>query len=696
MMVVGMTASAYAETISITTDDTQKANSSTTYVQNYFEVKSGDFNFQMTQVNPSSGQMKVNATGASGFNLYNTSAIDGITSIVVTTDVSKDQGTWHMTTSADKALDASATNKDIAGTTSGNTVTFTVPEGTDASYFHINLTTKGKGTVKFTKIEINYNAGAATLLPAGLSFPEKTYLATLGEAFESPVLSKDTNADVVYSSSDESVATIDAATGVVTLLAGGKTTISATAEANDTYSAGSASYDLTVIDSTSPVMTIVWKDLGYANAAAIETYTSAPLTFTFSGGSNTSNSPAYYTTGEAIRLYAGNTMTVAADDGYVINKIEFTVGSKDPFNQASTASTGTLNTTDAMWTAAESTRKVTITQGGSSGHVKISKMVIYLTKSDVQKESSGLAFPEDAYSVVFGDTFTAPILSKATDGEITYSSSNEEVATVADNGEVTILAPGTTVITANSAETDSYYAGEASYTLSVMAKVSSIKQLYQIAEADNSVTFIADFAATVTYQDNNTAYTYFTYGESCSLIYDSKKQMTAYQPGDVIPAGWSCTYTEYSNLPQLIPVERPVAATETAAVKYDIVKEITADMINQIVILENVDLYNDTPEKGSYTVEYYGEDITFYNRFSNPVTAAGEYDIRGAVSIFKDQLQFQPIEFATAGTLGVNAIEAAADSEAEYYTLQGVRVANPETGLYIRFKNGKAEKIIVK
>jgi hypothetical protein len=36
------------------------------------------------------------------------------------------------------------------------------------------------------------------------------------------------------------------------------------------------------------------------------------------------------------------------------------------------------------------------------------------------------------------------------------------------------------------------------------------------------------------------------------------------------------------------------------------------------------------------------------------------------------------------------------DGEATYYNLQGVRVANPENGLYIRVQNGKATKQVIK
>ncbi|MCM1474704.1 MAG: hypothetical protein NC036_00455 [Muribaculaceae bacterium] len=44
---------------------------------------------------------------------------------------------------------------------------------------------------------------------------------------------------------------------------------------------------------------------------------------------------------------------------------------------------------------------------------------------------------------------------------------------------------------------------------------------------------------------------------------------------------------------------------------------------------------------------------------------------------------------------GVEAIEGV-ETEAEYFTLQGVKVANPENGLYIKVVNGKATKVLVK
>ena len=47
-----------------------------------------------------------------------------------------------------------------------------------------------------------------------------------------------------------------------------------------------------------------------------------------------------------------------------------------------------------------------------------------------------------------------------------------------------------------------------------------------------------------------------------------------------------------------------------------------------------------------------------------------------------------------ANTDGVEAIEAA-EAEAEYYTLQGVKVANPTEGIYVKVANGKATKVVL-
>lgn len=45
---------------------------------------------------------------------------------------------------------------------------------------------------------------------------------------------------------------------------------------------------------------------------------------------------------------------------------------------------------------------------------------------------------------------------------------------------------------------------------------------------------------------------------------------------------------------------------------------------------------------------------------------------------------------------GVEAVATVEEGKAEYYTIQGVRVENPSTGLFIKVANGKATKVMIK
>lgn len=102
---------------------------------------------------------------------------------------------------------------------------------------------------------VTYQSSSAPMKkdPA-LSFSETTASGVVGEAFVAPALTKATTAAVVYTSSNETVATVNAETGEVTLLAAGETKITATAAENDEYNGGSASYTLIV---TTPALDVV-------------------------------------------------------------------------------------------------------------------------------------------------------------------------------------------------------------------------------------------------------------------------------------------------------------------------------------------------------------------------------------------------------------------------------------------------------
>ena len=78
-----------------------------------------------------------------------------------------------------------------------------------------------------------------------------------------------------------------------------------------------------------------------------------------------------------------------------------------------------------------------------------------------------LRWSAQQYDITIGETGSFPSLTNEYGVNVTYTSSDENVASIADNGEITILAGGRTTITASSEKTKRYDASSASYTLTV-------------------------------------------------------------------------------------------------------------------------------------------------------------------------------------------------------------------------------------
>ena len=81
---------------------------------------------------------------------------------------------------------------------------------------------------------------------------------------------------------------------------------------------------------------------------------------------------------------------------------------------------------------------------------------------------ASITFTSDTYSATMGQSFDSPQPTTTPSGlALTYSSSNEEVATVNSSGTVTLVGAGTAVITARFAGNDRYQSTSAAYTLTV-------------------------------------------------------------------------------------------------------------------------------------------------------------------------------------------------------------------------------------
>ena len=114
---------------------------------------------------------------------------------------------------------------------------------------------------------------------------------------------------------------------------------------------------------------------GYDNQHEVSELTIDGVTVAFDKGTN-SITPKYYTSGNAVRLYAGGTLTVSADDA--ITGITFTYGSSDGSNEI-TCDVGTFES--PTWTG--EANEVVFTVGGTSGNRRFSKVEVTLGEGPV-------------------------------------------------------------------------------------------------------------------------------------------------------------------------------------------------------------------------------------------------------------------------------------------------------------------------
>jgi hypothetical protein len=135
----------------------------------------------------------------------------------------------------------------------------------------------------------------------------------------------------------------------------------------------------------------------------------------------------------------------------------------------------------------------------------------------VQKEEAGLSYDVTTFTATIGEDVEFPVLSNPNELEgITYSSSREDVATIDENGAITLVGAGQTTIKAAFAGNDSYNAGDASYMLVVKEKEVAGTDKFELVTdvnnlADGDVIILvgtnedASYALSTTQNSNNRA-----------------------------------------------------------------------------------------------------------------------------------------------------------------------------------------------
>lgn len=244
-----------------------------------------------------------------------------------------------------------------------------------------------------------------------LSFPQTSYTVEMGDVFSTPKLEGlPKGVTPVYTSSNEEVATVDAATGEVKIVGVGTTTITVTSPETDIYEGATTSYELTVNWATSKEVTIDFS--GYENGVEVKNENVNGITLTFDA--NGGISPKWYTTGNAVRLYAKNILTISSVSR--IKSIKFVCvpadGDKiyDITNENTALSAGVYNAKNNTWDLSGANEKViTLRNTLSSGHFRIQKIIVTTdvsvgTITIATSEGFGTYYNENSYILPEGLT----------------------------------------------------------------------------------------------------------------------------------------------------------------------------------------------------------------------------------------------------------------------------------------------------
>ena len=309
---------------------------------------------------------------------------------------------------------------------SGATVKYGTAEGTytlDASPTYADA---GTYTVYYQVTKASFTAvkGSQTVVikkaAATISFATTSMSKTFGDAAFTNALANTGDGAVSYTSSDAKVATVNATTGEVTVIANGFATITATVTdgKNYTYATKTATFILGV--------------------------GMAVMSVTATGYEGTYDQTAH---GISVSAPSGATVKYGTAEGI------YTLDASPTYTDAGTY-TVYYEVTMAGYVTVQNSATVSIAQAAGA--------ISYATAS---------------ISKTYGDAaFTNP-LTLTGDGTVTYASSDEAVATVnATTGEVTIVGGGTTTITATVVDGKNYaYATKtAAYTLEVGAAGMSV------------------------------------------------------------------------------------------------------------------------------------------------------------------------------------------------------------------------------
>ncbi len=422
----------------------------------------------------------VSITSADGATSVEVDSTLQLTANITPSDATNKTVTWSADNSGNATVDQ---NGLVTGKKVGEaTITATTADGDKKATLTVNVTAKAPEDIKVTSIEISSTGSATSVEVEGTL--QLTATVTPDGA---------TNKVVKWSSSDTEIATVDETSGLVTGVAQGSATITATAQDG---SGVTGSFPLTVTEKQIPIVSVTIESTG---SGTIEVGGTETLTAKISPDNTTADKTVEWSITEGkdfVTISNSNGSCTVTGKAAGTAKITAKVGEKTsdaytvtvnekviPIESVTglpttetievgktttlTATVNPSNTTESKavtWTSSDP-EVATVSNGTVTG-MKAGKATITATAGDktatctVTVEAAtiavtGVTLSPASATLVSGDTITLiPTISPegATNTNVTWNSSNTNVATVDSNGAVTVVGTGTADITVTTAD----------------------------------------------------------------------------------------------------------------------------------------------------------------------------------------------------------------------------------------------------
>lgn len=521
------------------------------------------------------------------------------------------------------------------------------------------------------------------------TYDPAAYTITIGDNFTAPELGKaaDYDGTVTYSSDNTEVAEVDAETGLVTVKGAGTATITATGTATEHYEEATASYTLTVnkqesaVSFAEPVVEITYGD-NYDKQKAMAEDFSGNLVYTSSN--------------ETVVKFHGNNVIDVLGPGTVT--ITATAPATGTTKESSATYTLKINEpSDAVEGAAEALNEdfskcggSNISFGGSSGFANVPTDLGWET-SYCQAGPEYLKLGNSSNAGVA----TSPVFSVVGEAPLSFkiapwiANNDTEEATVIisltnatfENGENTIGLNTKDLAQGEFTSFDQYKIVGNSEAVQITFSANGGYDRYFLDDVVVGGGAQPAHEISLTFSSAG----YLTWVATADIDFSQTDGVTAYQITEATPK--KITMVEVNMVPKGAAVMLKGSGTKT-------LKRITeevADLSNNKMLACTDGSVTGNGVNGVTNTDVYV--------LGNGKNGLGFYMLKGTLQAGKGYL----IVSESAGsakqnfiafeeTTGVKAIEVISNADNAIYNLQGVRVAKPQKGIYV--KNGK--KYVVK